>query len=728
MRFLAALSLCFTALASGRVGQWHSYTNKSHVTSLVEYQGRLIVGTTGGIRNLDPVTAEGVDYGNLEGLVEASIVGLVVSPNNRLWALSRSGFLYEWDGSSWHDYGRSYVSERWRANERAVVAAGKYLAIGTEKGLTFFDTEAKLARVNLVKFSKETNVSVLSVLRRGDTLFIGTEKGAFKAIVDWNDIMSSRHTSIFDPSAWSEVNITIDSSELESASDSALSFPAPEPVKSYNQLAYVDGALHSYSKGTVLSEPFQVRALLDKPLKIAGKIYPDVKGFTTAAIIGTRVFLGGQQGMGFILDFRKSTPEAPQLFHLVTGDVPADTLLNISASQGKAASMSGGGLFRLNGSSWERDPVYGLAYSSDIIFYKLRNLSIDPDAAVFIGSWGAGIVQEKDAKQQAWNSFNVSCIDTVIANYTVIRAVSPVFEGSFWATILKKESVKAYDLVHLDVKTGVVNCLDKAGRETNTHRVKVLSDSILGVAGEAGTDLFKYRLKGGFKVEPWMTIGLGSSVNESWDLEGDAYGRVWSLMAGNLVYLDSLEKAGASRVAKTFEGFGGKDCLQMEADAGGSIWMGCANGLFRFTPAATVENSQSERFTLDDGLLSYQITDLSVDKSNGQIWMATDLGISMYESEGRPAAPNVDRLRVYPNPFRPWHRFLVFDNLPKGSRVRIHTESGSVVRSYSSADVKGGQCQWDGLNASGNKVKPGIYLYSVDGGTAAKRGKIIVAR
>ena len=728
MRFLTALSLCFAALASGRVGQWHSYTNKSHVTSLIEYQGRLIVGTTGGIRSLDLTTLTGVDYGNLEGLVEASIVGLVVSPSNRLWAASRSGFLYEWDGSRWHDYGRSYVSERWRSNERAIVAAGKYLAIGTEKGLSFFDTEAKVARVNLVKFSRQANVSVFSVLRSGDTLFIGTEKGAFKALIDWNDIMSSRHTSIFDPAAWSEVDIPIDSASLDSPSDSSLTLPDPEPVRSYNHLAFVDGILRSFSKGTVLSEPYQVRALLDKPLKFKGKVYPELKGFTAAVVIGTRVYLGGQEAIGFISDANKSTPAKPLFFFLIPGNVPPDTLLNISASQGGAVSMSGGGLFRLKDSVWQRDPVYGLGYSSDIIFYKLRNLSLDTDGAAYIGSWGAGIVQEKGIKQQAWNSSNIPCIDTVINNYTVIRSVSAVVDGSFWATILKKENAKAYDLIRLDVKTGKVNCLDKAGRETNTHRVKVLSNSIVGVAGEAGTDLFKYSLKGGFKVEPWMTIGLGSSVNESWDLEGDAYGRVWSLMAGNLVYLDSLEKAGASPVAKTFEGFGGKECFQMEADASGSIWMGCSNGLFRLTPAASVENSQSERFTLDDGLLSYQITDLSVDKSNGRIWIATDLGISMYESEGRPAAQNVDHLKVYPNPFRPWHKFVVFDNLPKGSRIRIHTQSGSVVRSYASADVKGGQCQWDGLNASGNKVKPGIYLYSVDGGSATKRGKIIVAR
>ena len=100
----------------------------------------------------------------------------------------------------------------------------------------------------------------------------------------------------------------------------------------------------------------------------------------------------------------------------------------------------------------------------------------------------------------------------------------------------------------------------------------------------------------------------------------------------------------------------------------------------------------------------------------------------MLESSSQPPATALQTVQVYPNPFRPQHRFVIFDNLPKNSTVRIHTAAGLVVRAFHPGGLTGNQAQWDGTNEDGRAVAAGIYLYSVTAGSSVERGKIIVAR
>ena len=308
MRVTLGTFIFLASAAHGFLGQWHSFTNKDHVACMQPFGGRMFVGTSGGIRSIDPATLEEKQYSNLDGLLEADIVSLAVTPGNRLWAASRGGFLYEWDGARWQAYGRSYVSERWRPNLRATLSAGKYIALGTEKGLTFFDTEKKVAQVNLTKIAGESNESVISLLRKGDTLFIGLEKGAYKAAVDWDNILSNRYASIFDPNIWTPVAFPPQVIP-ENPDPDSLAPPLDTLPRRYDQLFFRGDTLESLPRGTVQAEPFAVEALFGKPLKLAGKAYPDYPGFEVVAQMAGKIFLGGPLVLAAIVNPSGSTPE-----------------------------------------------------------------------------------------------------------------------------------------------------------------------------------------------------------------------------------------------------------------------------------------------------------------------------------------------------------------------------------------------------------------------------------
>jgi hypothetical protein len=119
-----------------------------------------------------------------------------------------------------------------------------------------------------------------------------------------------------------------------------------------------------------------------------------------------------------------------------------------------------------------------------------------------------------------------------------------------------------------------------------------------------------------------------------------------------------------------------------------------------------------------------------VDPVTGRVWIATDRGVSMLEGAGQTAVPNGSLAAVtpYPNPFKPGHRFVIFDNLPRNSTLRILDGTGHVVKIFHPRDLTGNQAQWDGKNQQGTPVSAGVYLFSVVSGSKVQRGKVIVAR
>jgi frataxin-like iron-binding protein CyaY len=659
-------------------------------------------------------------------LLEANIVAMAVSPANQLWAASKGGFLYAFDGNTWQAHGRSYVAERWRPNLRAMVAKGKYIVLGTDKGLTFFDTDQKLAKVNLTKFGNLINASILSVIVKGDTLYFGTEKGVLKSAVDWNNILSNKYKSIFDPNIWLPVQFPPQKVPVDTATDTTSITVADTVARQFNHLVWHGDSLESYPRGQVRYGPIEVETVLGKAIKIRGMTYPDLIYFDVFDQIGDKIFIGGPTFFVLLSDAKTSEPGSAKFSWMRKSDVPEERFFNLASQGSNTLALTQTGLYKLENKMWLAVPGYSF-YSPEILERNLRNLSVDKDGSAYIGTWGLGIIHLKDGKQTLWNGGNSPCMDTAVFNYTVVNATSVIHDGGMWATICKKESAINYDLVYLDINRGEVLCAIQNGPGKATHKIKVFPDNVLAVAGEGGTDLYTYNKSGGLQVKAWKSIRAGT-VTESWDTEMDSFGRVWSLMLGKLVYAESLQTSGFFPEAKTFENFSGQDCRQMDADVSGSFWMGCANGLFHFSPAQVVEASSSQRYTIDDGLLSNTITDVSVNKKTGQVWVATDIGTSMFESESRRLATNFSAIKVYPNPFRVQHRFVIFENLPAGVEIRIHTQSGNVVKTFPPSSIKGGQCQWDGRSVQGNKVTPGIYLYSITGSGKHTQGKIIVAR
>jgi ligand-binding sensor domain-containing protein len=108
----AACLLALAITAPAYVGQWHSFTNKDRITSLIEHDGFLYAGTQGGIRRTNPETLQRIVFDNTDGLLDVWITGLARDSAGTLWAVSRNGYVQSLapDGRRWNAWLRDEAS------------------------------------------------------------------------------------------------------------------------------------------------------------------------------------------------------------------------------------------------------------------------------------------------------------------------------------------------------------------------------------------------------------------------------------------------------------------------------------------------------------------------------------------------------------------------------------------------------------------------------------------
>jgi hypothetical protein len=165
----------------------------------------------------------------------------------------------------------------------------------------------------------------------------------------------------------------------------------------------------------------------------------------------------------------------------------------------------------------------------------------------------------------------------------------------------------------------------------------------------------------------------------------------------------------------------GPDIKVVEFDKRGNVWVGSVNGIARLD---AVRGMGEVYNTINSGLVSNNVNSIHYDAYTGQVFVATDQGISVIASTiGTPAA-DVFSVAAFPNPF------VIDDaadelefNYDESGIIRIYAMSGDLV-----AEFPVGQ-RWDGKNGQGEDVASGVYLFALtsDAG-AVGRGKILLIR
>jgi hypothetical protein len=152
-------------------------------------------------------------------------------------------------------------------------------------------------------------------------------------------------------------------------------------------------------------------------------------------------------------------------------------------------------------------------------------------------------------------------------------------------------------------------------------------------------------------------------------------------------------------------------------DGADNKWFGTDNGGVIYTNPSgqtTLANFSKQNSPLP----SNRIIKISVDKSSGKVYFATDKGIVAYNSNVVPFGDVLGEVYAYPNPALKNHQTVTIDgrngtNLPKGTNVKIIDVAGNLVfetNVVEGQELQGGKVVWNKQNLAGNKVASGIYI------------------
>lgn len=173
----------------------------------------------------------------------------------------------------------------------------------------------------------------------------------------------------------------------------------------------------------------------------------------------------------------------------------------------------------------------------------------------------------------------------------------------------------------------------------------------------------------------------------------------------------------------------GEPIYSIAIDGVNRKWIGTAN-----SGAYLVSENGSEileHFTTENSYLPLNtIYAIACDKYSNAVYFGTVAGLVKYNSDAAPASEDYSDVYAYPNPVRPeYNGFITIVGLMEDSLVKIADASGNVFYQGTS---QGGMITWDGCDASGNRVKTGVYyVFASQNGNGQSSGavtKILVVK
>lgn len=161
----------------------------------------------------------------------------------------------------------------------------------------------------------------------------------------------------------------------------------------------------------------------------------------------------------------------------------------------------------------------------------------------------------------------------------------------------------------------------------------------------------------------------------------------------------------------------------IEVDGSNNKWIGTADsGLFYFS--ADGQKTIFHFTKTNSPLPSNTINDISLDDSNGMVYIATNKGLVSFQSGGSSPLSDLENVYAYPNPVRP--TFNIVDekvkikDLSENVNIKITDIEGNLVAEAQSRtnlrysgynlEIDGGTAYWNGKNLANNVVASGVYL------------------
>ena len=664
------------------------------------------LATDGGVRYKDSVND--FVFTPARGLEASSFYGVVNTPKG-VFAVSEFGLIARLneDFYGWKVLNRSFTSGNVRVVPGQVEHAEDVIVIAFENKIAFVDMETGKSMLSIERIG-DVALSVYGPEKigiRGDSLYVTTSRGTLARRMDWKELKDD--VRLVDPETWSHVTgVCLD------CRDSLKVVVDGKTLK--DSILYVD------DRSAVLWQFDEGR-----------KTY----------LVGSDLIARYENGK--LVDMTKYEP-----FQL------SDAYEVQAIPEGGVIAASRDGYISANTGSFWYDPVMAfLGYGSNMeaFSYRMKVLSVLPQGWVIHHIWGMGFHLYWSMGYEPFYNilpWDDNCMDRVLPNFTVVvgTTVAPDKSG-FLAATSAAEGRYGVNYITTDANISCANGVGdslsagpiaaRMASDNSDWIVYVSTRETFSAFATGGLDIFRFQSpsrNGGRLLNPERKSIEGLDGKTAIDMAVDEDREVlWLVTATGIGYMefdkDSIRKP------VSMNGLLGAEYTSIDVDPQGNVWVGTAmQGVYRLERRnGSFDTLSATHYTMTDGLLNNAVLDISIDKTNGVIWMAHENGVSsFYRSDLRESktfmtdSAEAD-VKVYPVPFRPGdNTMLKIDNISKKARVDIYNRGGSLIRSFVGGEVAGGRVEWDGRGKNGNWVAPGVYYYVVRAGKKVKKGKFIV--
>lgn len=718
---LYAFLITFFLLASAAFSakEWQSFSHPFPVRSVIPYDEGILLATDGGIRYR---TSYGDFIYHSDNGLETSAYRALAASAAGTFAASENGLIAKInsDGKSWRVLSRSYLGNNVKVRPDAMVIALNILAIVFEDRLAFFDInrEASVMTINKIADHALSVEPIDKISIHGDSLFVLIGEQTYVRVMDWKNIQ--RDNQLSNPLSWKLVKSKIEEFNKDN----------------------LKNALHKHFS--------------NKLHDIRQQDFPPLYDSTGASLVKWTCKVAD----GYFLVTEESIIhfDGNRFRDLSPNDqFPLDDTYEIGSLPigGAIAVSTNGGISYGNNSHWSEPkyPLDGSGSGQSGNSSRIKSLSATPDGHVFFHIWGLGYMLYSD-----W-SINLRythlrdhdlCIDNFFEDdgirYLVTVASTPAPDGSGFLATAGTQKGK-YGIIYF-TNNGEVHCANQVGStmtggpmaaridEDGSWIIYVGARDGTIAASEGGLDVFKFRApaKNGGELSDGTLKTYNGLVNSLIDIVYDSTEkRLWGVSISELAYLGEEDTAMVKPTST--RGMPSAEFTALDMDIRGNLWIGTLNqGAYRLSRSGKSPDSLvAINFSSRQGMLSNDISDLSIDPVLGAAWFAHSKGVSRYyRNDLKNAQKNMTdsadaEVKAYPIPFRPKkQRIFTIANIAEDAMVSIFNRGGALIRSFRNDEILGGKAEWNGKDNEGRLVAPGVYYYVVKNSSKVKKGKFII--
>ncbi len=709
-----ALSIRF-ATAQDRL--WKSFTNMRNVVDAVSIGEDVWAATTGGLLHWQADAGKFETFTNTEGLDLNTLTAIGKDTRGRLWLGLDGGMINVYDPSS---KSFSHIDDYRGFQVTAFLAQNDSMFIGLNIGISLYLIDRNEVKETYKSLGTlPVQIAVRDMVIRGREFWAATPGGIARTSLDRLNLSAPESwTNYYTAHALPSVNVK----SFASRGGNFFAGTASGVVK-------WTGTTWINVSGNLAGQDF-----LRMEINAAGTLYAattiGIYQMTSEAVwslvVANRARLSGvlitdagklwgtTQDIG-LLEYQSSEnnwtirePNGPGSNKFSSLALDGQGNLWCTSSE---ADLSVKSVSVFDGSTWRTFGVSNGAFGSDY-----RAVYIDetePDTRWF-GTWGTGLVRATGSL----DNLQFTKLDTAngflfgisgFPDYVVVTTVKKDLSNTLWLSNFDPTNDSPIVFLNSDgssgrfsMSEGLLDPRVRALEIDNANRVWVGSET-------GGVNVIDHNNTLFDRSDDRQGQGLGTEdgLASLWvtSLVEDQDGIMWIGTTGGL-------NSWFPRPEPVSSHFGliSDDIRVVDIDPQNNKWIGTGAGI---SVLSGRDNFSLTHYTIQNSpLVSNVISCFAFNGTTGEIYIGTTNGLSVYRSQFTAPRADLTQLKGYPNPFildGSGGTFTV-TNLTRAAQVKIFSEIGELVRSFSQEDIPGGFAVWDGKNEDGNYVGSGIYL------------------